>query len=62
MFNITQYGEDISGSHVSVSYLVHKLRPADIKVVAALGDSLTVCFITQRMINSWKVMIIYIFT
>lgn len=58
--NITQCVEDVSGSHVSLSLVVHKLRPADIKVVAALGDSLTVRFITQCTINSRKVMIIYI--
>lgn len=30
-----------------VYLVVHKLRPADIKVVAALGDSSTVSAVTQ---------------
>lgn len=32
-------------NHAFLSCVVHELRPADIKVVAAVGDSLTVSFL-----------------
>lgn len=35
-------------SPLCVSSVVHELRPADIKVVAALGDSTTVSVVTHR--------------
>ncbi|XP_053568782.1 phospholipase B1, membrane-associated [Bombina bombina] len=45
---VTNWGSDLScagaGPSSSIPTSAHKLRPADIKVVAALGDSLTAAF------------------
>ncbi len=41
--------QSLLSSFISVSSVVHALRPADIKVVAAMGDSLTVINIPVLM-------------